>query len=67
MIIRDIHYNINSVHYSVHFRNRQMKRIKLQFLLYSCYNIVVIEKTYTKYRHLITKYYVIKEFEINET
>ena len=70
MIIKDIYYNITSVHYSVHYKTRNMKRIRIDFLSFSCVNMIIIEKSYWKYignsnnKTCISWYYKIKSLII---
>lgn len=61
MKIRDINYNITSVHYSVHYKNKNktMKRIRIDFQYFSCAKLIVIVKSYWKYAHNISTYYKI--------
>ena len=59
MIIRDVYYNITSVHYSVHYKTRDFKRVNYTFLTYTCIQTVIIVKSYTKFGHFISQYYSI--------
>ena len=66
MIIRDVYYNITSIYYSVHYKNRDFKRVRIQFILYSCVKLLVITKSYWKQAECIITYYRIKIAEISE-
>lgn len=45
MIIRDIHYKITGIHYSVHYKNRNFKRVKIDCYTCECFKCIFIEKT----------------------
>jgi len=50
MIIRDVHYKITGIHYSVHYKNRSFKRVRIDCYSYKCMKcIFIIHKTSNRY------------------
>jgi len=66
MKIRDIYYNITAIYYSVHYKNKPTKKITIDFLYFSCANLIIIEKSYWKFGHKISIYYKIKRYKYHD-
>jgi len=66
MIIRDVYYNLTSVHYTVLYKTRNIKQVRYTFLTYTCVYLIVIVKRYIKFGHEFSQYYRIPIVSIKD-